>query len=195
MKNIFLILIALLFTLSANAQQDKKDTTRNNYKREFLVNPLSFFVGGFELGYGVVRTKSNTRLLAGYYFSENAGSYNDQFSNMEGFRIEAQHLFIKPVNGGSRYYAGGYSVYKSITMDKRISSTRTDAISGSAISFGLLLGLRSFVADNFFFDLFIGGGPTISLDDSNSDDLHLDVVNPYKRGINPRGGLIFGIAF
>lgn len=198
MKKSFLFIFILLFAFAANAQQSAKDTVRNNYTQEFLLSPLSFFVGGFEIGYGIVRPKTNTRLLAGYYFSENAVSYGESYNNMEGFRLELQHLFLKPVDGGMRYYAGGYGIYKSISMDKRQfggNNPRTVAVSGSAVSFGIILGVRSFVADNFFFDLYAGGGPTISLNDNNVDDVHIDIVNPYKRGINPRLGLTFGIAF
>ncbi len=199
MKKHYLLFITLLCTLAANAQQSKRDSLRNSYTQEFLVSPLSFFVGGFEVGYGFTTQKTNTKFLAGYYYSENAGSYFDdgitEFSNMEGFRVEAQRLFIKPVNGGLRYYAGGYAVYKTIRMDKQVRSNDVQKLTGSALGFGLILGARTFAGDNFFFDLFIGGGPNISLDGSNDDDVHIPIVNPYKRGIVPRAGLTFGIAF
>ena len=47
----------------------------------------------------------------------------------------------------------------------------------------------------FFIDLFIGGGPTIPVGGGDGEYINLDVVNPYKRSINPKAGLTFGIAF
>lgn len=196
MKKISILAVLLVITLAANAQQSHKDTIRNNYTREFMLNPLPFFVGGFEIGYGIVQEKSNTRVFAGYYFSEEPGSYSSSYTNMEGFRAEIQHLFIKPIDGGMRYYAGGFGTFKTIKMDKNESlPSRTSTVNGTAISFGVLIGFRSFVADNFFFDLYLGGGPTIPLNSTFEDEVHIPVVNPYKRSINPKAGLTFGIAF
>lgn len=196
MKKIYSLLTILCVALSVSAQESKQDSTRNSYKQEFLLSPLSFFIGGFELGYGILKPKSNTRFMAGYYFSESANSYDNNLSNMEGFRVEVQRLFTKPVNGGRRYYVGGYAVYKTIRMDRdRGTAIENDVVRGTALSFGIILGSRHFVADNFFFDLFIGGGPNISLDKTHDDIVHIPIVNPYKSGINPRGGLTFGIAF
>ena len=82
---------------------------------------------------------------------------------MEGFRLELQHLFIKPVKNDSRYYAGPYAVYKTITMNRGEKPLPVKALNSSALSFGVLLGVRTFVVDNFFFDFYFGGGPTIGL--------------------------------
>lgn len=198
-KIIVLLIVALAFTATkAQSYSHRKDSVRNTYHKEVLLNPFSFFVGGFEMGYGVINPANNriTRLFAGYYFTEAADSYGDNFRNMEGGRFELQHLFTKPVDGAMRFYAGGFAVYKTINMEKRIGNTQNySTVNGSALSFGLIVGARNYVADNFFLDLFIGGGPTIGLNRSNEDDVHLDIVNPYKRSINPRAGFTFGISF
>lgn len=63
------------------------------------------------------------------------------------------------------------------------------------MSAGIILGMRQYVMDNIFFDAYIGGGVNIPVSSEKIDDVHLDVVNPYKRSINPRAGITFGYAF
>ncbi len=199
MKKLIFSILALSIVLCAKAQSHHKDSVRNTYRQEVLLNPFAFFVGGFEMGYGKINAANNrlTRGFAGYYISENAEPYGDDFKNMEGARFEIQHLFIKPTDGRLRYYAGGFLVYKTIKIDKKVSPTVNyfETIKGSAVSFGLIVGVRNYVADNFFIDLFIGGGPTIPVGGGDGEYINLDVVNPYKRSINPKAGLTFGIAF
>ncbi len=214
------LFFAILFTVvfSSFGQQRLRDSVRNSYKQEFLLNPLPFFVGGFEIGYGQINAKQrNHRIFAGYYYSDNPGYYNDEegnngttnttttvtYRNMEGFRLEGQYLFMRPTDGDIRLYFGPYAIFKTISMDvsrvDKSSSTVTQTVNytakGTSGSFGVLMGLRTYLTDNFFVDYYLGGGITIPFSGSNIDDVHLDVLNPYKRSINPRLGVTIGYAF
>lgn len=193
------MLFTLLSTITfAYSQSKKLDSLRTTYTQEFILNPLPFFVGGFEVGYGAVTPTTLKRATIGYYFSEEAPSYGSDLTNMEGIRIDLQYLKLKPMDGGMRFFLGGYLNYKAISMDKEIqdvTTSKTVSVSGSAISVGVLFGMRTFLEENFFIDMYAGGGPTISLNRANEDDVHLPFVNPYKRSINPRLSLSVGIAF
>lgn len=202
MKKITVLLIISICSVSwANAQSKKQDSIRTKYTQEFILNPLPFFVGGFEVGYGTVTPKSLKRFTIGYYFSEPAPSYGGEFSNMEGIRIDLQYLHLKPMDGGMRFYFGGYFNYKAISMDKEdgivvtTGDPKIEKVSGSAIGVGFMIGMRTFLEDNFFVDMYAGGGPTISLNRAHEEDVHISIVNPYRRSINPRIGLSVGIAF
>lgn len=195
---IILPIILLFVVVSSNAQLRQKDSVLNSYHKEVLLNPFSFLVGGFEMGYGVTNDakKRITRFFAGYYISENAESYGDDFKNMEGARFEVQHLFTKPIDRSVRYYVGAFAVYKTIKIEHKVgpANSRYETLRGGAFSFGLMVGMRNYVTDNFFIDYFIGGGPTIPIG-GDGEHINLDVVNPYKRSINPRAGLTLGLSF
>jgi len=219
MKKIFLLSVAVLLFSSAFSQKKALDSLRNTYKRGFMINPFSFFVGGFELGYGMMNSRMReAKIYAGYYFLENPGPYNDRdnnstittnpnattFKNMEGARFEVQYLFFRPAEDALRYFVGGYATFKTIKMDvSKVNNTsggsstiRTDYTArGSALGVGIVLGIRGYIMDNLFVDIYTGGGINFSLDHRYEDDVNLDVVNPYKKAIIPRGGLSLGIAF
>lgn len=199
MKKWLIVVILSIITFSVHAQQSsKRDSVLNEYRNEFILNPLPFFVSGFELGYGAIFPDGfNFRVIGGYYISESASSYSDQFKNMEGFRVECQYLGLKPVKSSSRYYLGGYANYKQISLEKEspLNSSRFDKLHASAVGFGVLLGVRQYNSGGFFFDLYLGGGPTISIDATNAEEAHIPLVNPYKRSINPRAGMSIGILF
>lgn len=214
----FAVLLAITVTAFGQRRQHMRDSIRNTYRQEFLLNPFPFFVGGFEVGYGNINAKQrNHRIFAGYYYSDNPGFYNDEegnngtvsstvdvtYKNMEGFRIEGQYLFMRPTDGDIRLYFGPYAIFKTMSIDvsrvDRSSPTVSQTINytarGTSGSFGVLLGLRTYLTDNFFVDYYVGGGLTIPFSGSNIDDVHLDVVNPYKKSINPRLGVSVGYAF
>lgn len=199
MKKWIMVVILGVVALGVQAQQSsKRDSALNEYRNEFILNPLPFFVSGFELGYGAIFPDGfNFRVIGGYYISESASSYSDEFKNMEGFRVECQYLALKPVRSSSRYYLGGYANYKQISLEKESApnSNRFDKLHASAVGFGVLLGIRQYNSGGFFFDLYLGGGPTISVDNTNAEEAHIPLVNPYKRSINPRAGLSIGILF
>ena len=163
------------------------------------------------MGYGVFDSKMRlARLYAGYYFQENPVAYDDDdfgspsvnYRNMEGVRLEAQYLFFKPTNAGLRFFMGGYANYKTISMDITPTSSNGSSLltsnytaKGSSLRLGILLGLRSYLIDNFFFDLYAGGGVNFSLNQQYEEDVNLDIVNPYKKAIGPKGGFSLGVAF
>lgn len=211
MKKIILLFIVLFVsTLAVFSQREKnnelspaekRDSIYNSKTRHFILQPLPFFVGGFELGYGKMldNSKNMVRFFAGYYYSEEAGSYVEEARRMEGYRLEVQYLLTRPFNYGEKYYVGGYFTYKAIKME--IGNTNTSPIttyrpvSGSSSGLGIMVGFKSVIFDNFYFDMYFGGGPTFALNSSNQDDVHIPIVNPYKRSINPRAGLSFGLLF
>jgi hypothetical protein len=220
MKKIFLLTFCLFFVGQAFSQrQRQRDSINNNYRREFMINPLSFFVGGFELGYTKISPdRIGTRLYAGYYFSENAGSYGDNnntssssssstavsanYKNMEGARLELQVFKMQPSKSDFLLYYGGYAVYKFINLDVSKTSNIGGATTtvdykakGAALGLGLILGMRNYVHDNIFLDIYAGGGLNLSLNHMYEDDVNISLVNPYKRSINPRAGISVGVSF
>jgi hypothetical protein len=214
MKKVIILVFCLFTVAQLSAQRQRlRDSVNNSYRREFLINPLSFLVGGFEVGYTKISPERvATRIYAGYYFSENAGSYDGngsstngtsaKYKNMEGARFEIQLLKMKPAKSDFLIYYGGYAVYKFINLDVNkttttgSSTTTIDYVAkGSALSFGLVIGMRNYVHENIFLDMYAGGGMNISLNHMYEEDVHLPVVNPYKRSINPRAGISVGISF
>lgn len=205
-RSLITVFVLVLFCFHTNAQrmsalmlkQQTNDSVLNSKTNEFVLNPLPFFVSGFEIGYGIYITETfNFKLVGGYYYSEEAYSYGSGFSNMEGFRAEAQYLMVKPVKRASRYYIGGYLVYKQISLLKENPANNTikDKLNASAGGIGLILGVRNYLSEGFFLDFNLGGGPTISIDETNAEEAHIPLVNPYKRSINPRAGMSIGILF
>lgn len=220
-KLIFVCFYALILSVPAFSQNEEADDTegedeeeiiipeinhdsiRNSKTRHFVIHPLSFFVSGFELGYGKTLNKGYEmfKVVAGYYFSDDPWAYS-KGREMEGYRFEFQYLFTKPIDGGIRYYLGGYFTYKSISMGieedfslngnpPAIARTAKAAASG----LGIMFGTHGYILDNFYVDLYMGGGPTFALNRSGEEDVHLAIANPYKRSINPRFGLSLGISF
>lgn len=213
MKKHFLAIIVLLVACQlVNGQyrkQKDKDSANNTYNQAFLINPLNFFVGGFEIGYEKIKNTKSYKLFGGYYFLDNPSFYedpdpviSDKYANLEGFRLEFQYLHIKPVKNDFRYYGGAYAVAKGMSMDVSrtaagSSSTVTTDYTARAFSgsLGVIAGVRTYIYENIFMDAFIGGGITFPFSGSFIDDIHIDVVNPFKRSINPRAGFSVGIAF
>lgn len=211
MKKVLLTLLTLmLFSVTSFAQQTAKDSIKDTYRKEFLLNATSFFVGGFEIGFGGVKNNTIARMFLGYYFLESPEFYNSgdftttvEYKNMEGLRQEFQFLFLKPTSSQLRYFGGGYAIYKSIKMDVSRLTTNTQGTTistnytanANAVSVGVLGGVRSYMIENFFVDFYVGGGITFPVSGENIDDVHLDILNPYKRSINPRAGITFGLAF
>lgn len=198
MKNSLIIILLLFFSVkvSAQARFSAKDSARNTFKKEFLLNPFTFFISGFEVGYGRVfnNNKENFRILFAYYISENSNLYPDEASNLEAYKIDLQYLFTRPVQGSLRYYLGGFLTYRNVKLD--ITGKPTNYVAkGSSASFGVIMGARSYLSENFFMDLYFGGGPTVPLNSSNENDVDRKLFFPVKRAVTPRAGLLFGISF
>jgi len=185
--------------------------------RHFMLNPLSFTISGFEIGYGKCDEKNNYyRFYGGYYFSEEAGIYNDnddgngfgqpiptvKYKDMEQFRFEFQYAKMFSTVSTLQYYYGFYGIIKSLSAQVTRTSVNSSVILTSnykarafAASPGLILGVRQYFKQHVFVDIFGGGGITIPLDGTNVDDIHRGTILPYKRSINPRLGLSVGITF
>ena len=217
---ISLLSLTLLFlgTYSANAFESnlkkhyKLKTLEESSKplnHELIVFPLSFAVSGFELGGEFVTKERRTiRFSAGYFISNSANAYNsfgnteNFFETMEGFRTEAQYRFYsRDFEAKDNFYLGLFGVFKSVTLqgEKQVfnpingSTTNTPiTLESSALSLGLLLGYRVRLHDVFSMDFHFGGGITpTSIGDA--EEAHINQVNPYKKSINVRAGMTFGI--
>jgi len=198
MKNSLIIALLLFFSVKVSAQYSfgAKDSARNTYKKEFLLNPFTFFISGFEVGYGRVfnNNKENFRVLFAYYISEGANLHRDEASNLEAYKIDLQYLFTRPVQGSLRYYLGGFLTYRNIKLD--IAGKPTSYVAkGSSANFGVIMGARSYLSENFFFDLYFGGGPTVPLNSANVNDVDQKLFFPVKRAVTPRAGMLLGISF
>lgn len=198
MKKNLIILLLLFVTVKVSAQYrlGAKDSARNTFKKEFLLNPLTFFISGFEVGYGRIfnNNRENFRVLLAYYISEGANLYPDNASNLEALKLDMQYLFTRPVQGSLRYYLGGYLTYRSVKLDITGRPASYTA-KGSSASFGVLMGARSYASENFFIDLYFGGGPVVPLNSANQNDVDKKFFFPIKRSVIPRAGILLGISF
>lgn len=210
-KLLFAVIISLLVYTQSFSQDLVRDSLLNTYKKEFYVSLANFAVGGFELGYGTIKGNRGAKLFLGYYSSSTPDFYDrdgdsrapnaTNYENMEGFRAEGQLVYTKAVTNRRRIYGGGYGLFKTISMDviKPNLGVNGEGIkytaNGTSAGAGIIGGVKYYVFDNFFMDLYFGGGFIVPISGSNIDDVHLDIRNPYKRSVNPRGGITFGLAF
>jgi hypothetical protein len=183
---------------------------------EYIIYPLSFIVSGIEVGGEIVAGQPNrtVRVSAGYFFSNKANSYNTfgnsftfneevTYSEMEGFRGEIQYRFYaRDFHAPDNYFLTIFGVFKQVSMIGDISNNsggwgnpidrEIRNLNSSAITLGFALGYRIRIQDFLSADFHFGGGFTpTSIGDV--DYTHIDQVNPYRKSINLKAGITFGL--
>jgi hypothetical protein len=211
MKKTFFLTLALAINaigLFSNTKFDEPVTKNGLYKKMIHLNPLALTIGGFEMGYEMATTKKESFYInAGYYLSAEAGALDlkDDYSNMNGFRIEAQYRFYrKPNNYIRNVYLAPFANFKTVSadLDQYIYSnsppwTSTKVVqkqSATTVSFGYMLGMRRSVFENIYMDLGIGGGIFLPVSGDNHKDLNIGLFSPYQKGVQFKASFGFSIA-
>ncbi len=209
-KSIFLSLMLAVSSLSLSAvtKFDEPVTKNGLYKKMIHLNPLALTIGGFEMGYERVTTKKESFYInAGYYLSSEAGALDlkDEYSNMNGFRLEVQYRFYrKPNNYIRNVYLAPFANFKTVSADYNRyiynssppygSTTVTENRSATTVSFGYMLGMRRSVFENIYMDLGIGGGIFLPVSGDNHKDLNIGLFSPYQKGVQFKASFGFSIA-
>jgi hypothetical protein len=209
-KSIILSLILALnvISLSAVTKFDEPVTKNGLYKKMFHLNPLALTIGGFEMGFERPTTKKESFYVnAGYYLSAEAGALDlkDDYSNMSGFRIEAQYRFYrKPNNYIRNVYLAPFANFKTVsaehinyTYNNLPPYTSTQVVqkySATTVSFGYMLGMRRSVFENIYMDLGIGGGIFLPVSGDYHNELNIPLFSPYQKGVQFKASFGFSIA-
>lgn len=212
MKKSLFGLFLVLFSVSLSAQlelDDSATTVRFPRKQALLVNPISLCIGGFEVGYSAEFSKDkNLSFLLGYYTGENSVLYGEKnetslitkYKNFEAIKFEAHYYFLKSKGYDMTFYFGPFVTLKtaSIEIEKQLSQSNLNISSAykaraTAASGGLMASVRFYLDNAFILDVYGGGGFTVPIAGEHRDDIHLPVVFPLEKSINPKFGISFGI--
>ena len=209
-KSIILSLILAVNAISLTAVNKAHEPVTKNalYKKMIHLNPLALTIGGFEMGYEQATTKNESFFVnAGYYLSAEAGALDlkDDYSNMSGFRLEAQYRFYrKPNNYIRNVYLAPFANFKTVTADHSTylysnfppytSTSVVQKYSATTISFGYMLGMRRSVFENIYMDLGIGGGMFIPVSGEYQKELNIPLFSPYQKGVQFKASFGFSIA-
>lgn len=210
MKTIAFLLTLSFFTASHGHTSFKADdepvtTTRKAlYKKMVHFNPLALIIGGLELGYEIPTSGKESFLVqAGYYLSEEAGflDLKDDYSNMNGFRLEMQYRFYRKNNNYIRnVFIAPFVNLKTLSADHRetiyqnnppTTIEKTTTYSASTVGIGYMLGSRKSIYENIYLDLSIGGGVFFPVSGEHHKQLHIGLFNPYQKGVQFKAG--FGL--
>lgn len=209
-KSFFLSLTLALSSLSLSAvtKFDEPVTKNGLYKKMIHLNPLALTIGGFEMGYERATTKKESFYInAGYYLSSEAGALDlkDEYSNMNGFRLEAQYRFYrKPNNYIRNVYLAPFANFKTVSADHLdyiysnvppyTSTKLIQKHSATTVSFGYMLGMRRSIFENIYMDLGIGGGIFLPVSGDNHQELNIGLFSPYQKGVQFKASFGFSIA-
>lgn len=212
-KKTFLLSVLLTafssILFSAVKLDDQQPVTKNGlYKKMIHLNPLALTIGGFELGFEKPTTKKESFYVnAGYYLSSEAGALDlkDEFSNMNGFRMEVQYRFYrKPNNYIRNVYLAPFANFKTVSADHDrylynnsppYGSTKiSEKYSATTVSVGYMLGMRKSIFENIYMDLGIGGGVFIPVSGDHHKDLNIPLFSPYQKGVQFKASFGFCIA-
>ena len=209
-KSILLSLITVLsaLNLSAVTKFDEPVTKNGLYKKMIHLNPLALTIGGFEMGYEAATTKKESLFInAGYYLSSEAGALDlkDDYSNMNGFRLEAQYRFYrKPNNYIRNVYLAPFMNFKTVSAEKNdyiysntppYTSTKVvQKQSATTVSLGYMLGMRRSIFENIYMDLGIGGGIFLPVSGDYHKELNIPLFSPYQKGVQFKASFGFSIA-
>ena len=201
MKKLILI-AALLQPLLFFGQSDDDDLYRN----AVTITPIAFLRSGIQLGYERnIGYYNGLKLEAGYFTKDDPLSYDA--SSMSGFSAQLFYKrYFNPLELREiRFYFGAMGIYKQIALTDVNSTNSSDDvymyssygdISVNAYGGGIIFGGNVFFENHFYMDYSIGG--TVLATDSDPadvDEVHIGIINPYKRGITPRLNIAVGYAF
>lgn len=214
MKSTFSLLVFLFFFSSFYAQSDSATYLVNSpepFQRpqnNIFIQPLDFVVGGFTVGYERFFEKTALKVLSGYFVNENPTIYNNA-TDLEGVRTEVQFkMFYRNDNKNESHsfdpYLAGYALFKYGSMTENTddffdypsaSYIEPYDVESAALGIGIYFGMQFFSLSGFTADAYLGGGVYIPTNNSGADELHLPVLNPYKRSIGPRCSFTIGYSF
>lgn len=221
LKNLSLI-AALLLNASITKAQDLT-VRRNIYK----IAPIHFTVNELQLGFEHIQ--KNLRTSHNFYINVKQNSLDDGYATsndqigVTGIKLIYEPRFyvnsFKPGNGKQKRMGGIYgNFYGSVanyyitrtfvTYDKIgssiVSTSKYTTFSGNV---GVGLGYQIALTENFYIDIYAGGGAKINNFDPKQqipDDVrnsgnyyysnYVNILSPEFKGIAPRIGINLGIA-
>jgi hypothetical protein len=194
-KLLFLVLLCLSgsFTIAQNYydSDDKKKVNSekplNEYPRDNImsIEPISFFIGGFVMGYErFLTTTTSLKFRAGYFYREDASIYNG-YNYFEGFNLKVNYKkYISNVHEDeTTIYISPYALYKQIKLEESHMGLAVPVTrEASTASLGIMVGSIIGIGDTpFYIDLAIGGGMFFPIGTGSHDEAHLGFVNHYKK--------------
>lgn len=211
MKNLLFSLVLLAVSLQAYCQEATSDSSQSMLNNVITFNLLPLFANGMEFNYErFTKEKQSLRFTLGYYLAEKPYYYTS-FDGFNGLKIEIQlrFYFDNWVRGKGRLYASPYLQYKHINLYKNISyllyegnppvekqiNERKNTFASAGVV-GILVGSQRVARNSrYVFDMYLGTGVLLPLNDYPRSTPSLFLVNPYEQGFFFKAGLSMGFAF
>lgn len=171
-------------------------TSDTLYRRMIHFNPLALIGSGLEMAYETAVNGKESFLVNGTYFLSQRASIldlKDNYSNLNGFRVEIQYRFYKKDN----YYINNLFIapflnIKSETADfhetivnngssttiKKITSQYATTLSG-----GVMLGSRKSIHDNIYLDAAFGASVNAPVDGEHHEELSVGALSPFQKSV------------
>ncbi len=203
----------VLCAVSANAfcQEATSDSSQQVLYNVITLNLLPLFANGIELNYErYIKERQSVSFTLGYYRAEKPYYYTS-FDGFNGLKVEIQPRFYFDSwkRGAGRIYASPYLQYKHINLYKNISYLLYEGIPpiekeikernntfASAGTVGIVFGSQTIAyKSRYVFDIYLGTGIVIPLNDYPRSTPSLFLVNPYEKGFFFKIGLSMGFAF
>jgi hypothetical protein len=213
MKRLLFILLFFSFGTSVMAQnyydsgsKEKKinmNKELNEYPKENIlsIEPITFFIGGFVMGYErFLSPTTSFKVKSGYFYREDPAAYSGDFNYFEGFNLKFSYKkYINHVreNEGNLYISP-FALYKQIELEENNQGLRPVPVTkeASAAAIGIMVGTSLVLDDTpFFIDIAIGGGMYFPTGNGSHDVAHILFVNHYKKGVGPQLDFAFGYSF
>ncbi|HRI27650.1 MAG TPA: hypothetical protein PK239_06470 [Chitinophagales bacterium] len=210
---LFLLLFCNIGAWASGGKGDKpvlSDPEKPKYKSIISVQPFSLIAGGLDLSFEQRFSPAlSARLNFGYFLSADPIGYDGfegGLKDMDGFRGELQirrYLNVDDKEAPDGFYLAPYALYRQMKAINEKWTFNPDDGAGtitevkefaSSAGGGLLVGIQFLTKRRISVDMFAGGGVYLPVNDQSSDELHLPIVNPYKKTIAPRVGFSFGVA-
>jgi len=197
---LLLIVAGCFYVAPCQAQQDLPDAAADSsmHKNTIALNVFGLVVGGADLAYSYMVTPTSAiRINAGVYYDPNATLY-EAAEDMIGWRADIQYrIFNKPLTRRNMpAYMGPFIQWKQIAVRAEDDFTSTDftrirTLSASALSVGLIGGVKTMISQKLSLDFFIGMGYQAAIDTEGTPVVH-SFVNPYRSAPFFRTGLFLG---
>lgn len=211
MKNLFFSLVFWGVSLNAYCQKATSDSSQSMLNNVITFNLLPLFANGMEFNYErFIKERQSIRFTLGYYLAEKPYFYTS-FDRFNGLKVEIQPRFYFDdlVRGKGRLYASPYLQYKHINLYKNISyllyegnppvekqvNERENTFASAGVV-GILVGSQKVARHSrYVFDIYLGTGLLLPLNDYPRSTPSLFLVNPYEQGFFFKTGLSMGFAF
>lgn len=211
-KLLFLVLFCLSgsITIAQNyydSDNKKKNVNMNKeqnvYPKENIlsIEPISFFIGGFVMGYErFMSSTTSLKIKSGYFYREDPAAYSGDFNHFEGFNFKMSYKkYINDVHENEgNLYISPFALYKQIELEENNQGLTPVPVTKEArtVGIGVMIGTTMVLDDTpFFIDLAIGGGMYFPTGNGSHDIAHIPIVNHYKKGVGPQLDFSFGYSF